>query len=428
MAGLADHEVTAPAQDPYRLGLDERASCGAVVGVDLDQPVLRLRHDLLGDDEAVAVEEGGVLCGGGVGDERRERVVGSDLGDAVDRDEREGLHGGVRQPRRARRAPSAAATRASVIRVSAATACTPSASISPAARRVTGVDDQRAAEGAVLAGHPDARDVDPERTHQTVGRPLHGTTGDDRAHPDHTVTTGDERVADAGHCEDRADRDHRVARAHEDGFGVVQRVEHAGSRGGLIGAVEAHVHHGRFAAFAYEPLLHGQLGGAGRARGLRGDAGGDPVVTHGQQPGLEVPGRGDSGGRLAERVAGHQALGAEEVRGEVPVAQSEPGVGAVPVEGVDRGEGLPGQAPSGVGVLRTGQRVGHGIEVGTDEEPVEPVVVGGVHDDGDLGRVHHLHQSAEEACRPHPARERRDHCPSVPGAGSRHGPVCPGCR
>ena len=55
----------------------------AVVGVELHEAAFGLRDDLLGDDEAVAVEQRSALRGGGVGDQRRELVAGADLGDAV---------------------------------------------------------------------------------------------------------------------------------------------------------------------------------------------------------------------------------------------------------------------------------------------------------------------------------------------------------
>ena len=42
----------------HRLRLDERPPRVAVVGIDRHEPALGLRHDLLGDDEAVAVERG----------------------------------------------------------------------------------------------------------------------------------------------------------------------------------------------------------------------------------------------------------------------------------------------------------------------------------------------------------------------------------
>ena len=69
----------------------------------------------------------------------------------------------------------------------------------------------------------------------------------------------------------------------------------------------------------------------------------------------------------------------------------------------------PGQAPPGVGVLGPGEGVGDRVEVGADVEAVEPVVVAGVDDDGDVGGVDDLDQPAEEARRPHPTRQRRDH-------------------
>ena len=128
----------------------------------------------------------------------------------------------------------------------------------------------------------------------------------------------------------------------------------------------------------------------------------------------EAPRGGDRGGRLAEGRAVAQQLGAEQVGGEVAVAEAEPGVGAVAGERVDGGEGLAGEAPAGLGVLGAGQGVGDGVEVGADVEAVEPVVVAGVDDDGDVGRVDDLDEPAEEARRPHTARQRRDHAVSVP--------------
>ncbi len=62
----------ATAQDPHRLLLDEGLVGERVVGVDGHQAVLGLRHDLLGDDDDVAVGEAGVVAvPGGVGDHAR---------------------------------------------------------------------------------------------------------------------------------------------------------------------------------------------------------------------------------------------------------------------------------------------------------------------------------------------------------------------
>ena len=98
-----------------------------VVGVERHQAVLGLRHDLLGDDEAVAVGEGRALGAGRVGDEHRELVAGTDLADALDRDDGE---------RHATAASVSAASAAAIsglrIIVSVTTARTPTASTSAA--------------------------------------------------------------------------------------------------------------------------------------------------------------------------------------------------------------------------------------------------------------------------------------------------------
>ena len=54
VTGLADDQVAAPAHDADRLRFDEPAPGVAIVGVERDEAALGLRHDLLGDDEAVA--------------------------------------------------------------------------------------------------------------------------------------------------------------------------------------------------------------------------------------------------------------------------------------------------------------------------------------------------------------------------------------
>ena len=59
-------------QHPYRLRLDELAAQpgATVVEIDINDATLDLRHDLLGDHDAIAVLQRRVLGIGGVGDER----------------------------------------------------------------------------------------------------------------------------------------------------------------------------------------------------------------------------------------------------------------------------------------------------------------------------------------------------------------------
>ncbi len=104
-----------------------RAGVVAIVGIERDEAVLRLRHDLLGDDETVAVEQWRVLGAGRVGDEHGELVAGPDLADAGDGDD------GERHATAARvSAASAAAISGLRIMVSVTTARTPAASTSAA--------------------------------------------------------------------------------------------------------------------------------------------------------------------------------------------------------------------------------------------------------------------------------------------------------
>ena len=144
------------------------------------------------------------------------------------------------------------------------------------------------------------------------------------------------------------------------------------------------------------------------------DPGGDPVVGHGEQPGAQAPRGGDLGGDLGQRRARAQPLGAEEVGGQVAVAESEPRGHAVAVEGVDRGEGLALEAPAQRGVVGVGERVRDAVEVGADPQPVELVVVARVDDRGDRRGIDDVDQPAEEAGGPDTSGQSDEHARTVP--------------
>src|SRR5947199_980246 len=127
MARLADNEIAAPADDAHRLRLHQCAARVEVVGVEFDETVLRLRHDLLRHDDAIAGEHLVALCARGVGDEYGELVAGPNLPDARDRNDRE-RHATAASVRCA----SAAAISGLRMIVSATTARTPVASTSGA--------------------------------------------------------------------------------------------------------------------------------------------------------------------------------------------------------------------------------------------------------------------------------------------------------
>ena len=53
-------------------------------------------------------------------------------------------------------------------------------------------------------------------------------------------------------------------------------------------------------------------------------------------------------------------------------------------------------------VDRAGERVGDGVEVGADVQPVQHEVVADVDDGGDLGGAAHLHQPGQQPAAPTP--------------------------
>ena len=65
------------------------------------------------------------------------------------------------------------------------------------------------------------------------------------------------------------------------------------------------------------------------------------------------------------------------------------------------------------GLLAPGEGVGHRVEIGADEQAVEPVVVAGVDDHRDLVRIDDIEQAAQEAGGSHATGERHDHAVKV---------------
>ena len=59
-----------------------------------------------------------------------------------------------------------------------------------------------------------------------MGRSLDRRSSDDRRYRDDRRVPAIDRLADAGHGEDRSDRDDGIARTDHDGMGALQRIEH----------------------------------------------------------------------------------------------------------------------------------------------------------------------------------------------------------
>jgi GT2 family glycosyltransferase len=276
------------------------------------------------------------------------------------------------------------------------------------ARRVLVVDDERVAKVTVATRDAHARRLDAEVTEHAVCGAAHGGARDQVADA-HDVPVRSNRFPNAGHRENRRDRKDRIRRTDHDHVGVAQRVEHPGRGPGGIGTVESHGPDRGLATLPHEPFFERELDIA------LGRPGRDPcrhdVVAHRDQPAGQTPGGRDVGGDRGERLAGAQPLGAVEVGREVPVADVEPGGYAVPLERAERGERLIREPPAGLRIVRTGEGIGDGVEVGTDAQAVEPVVIGRVADDDDIERVHDLEEAGQESGRADAARQCRDHAP-----------------
>ena len=273
--------IRSPRRRTMRTDSDSTSAAARVevVGVERDQPALGLRHDLLGDDEAVAVE-------------------------------RAACPARPRRRRSARRARRRAGSRrcpwtGMIVsgctvdgQATAASVCAGERGGDPGVGHHRVGDDRVHARGLDLARRGRASTASitsvPQNsayaratpTHDTsmpsgpISRsagPFTGRAADDRADADDAVAAGDEHVADAGHREDRADRDHRVRRADEDGLGRSSASSTPGAAARGVGAVE--VAPRRPAA----RRARARTTPASRARSRRRPSDGDPGARRGRR-------------------------------------------------------------------------------------------------------------------------------------------------
>jgi len=117
---------------------------------------------------------------------------------------------------------------------------------------------------------------------------------------------------------------------------------------------------------------------------------------------------GQRGGHPRQCPARVEARRAEEVRGEIAVAEREPRGLAEPAERAETGERVAREAPPAPGVRAARERIEDGVEVGRDVEPEEDLVVARVADDRQASRVDDAREAAEEPCPADAAGERSD--------------------
>ena len=200
----------------------------------------------------------------------------------------------------------------------------------------------------------------------------------------------------------------------------VERLEHARRGPGALGAVEAHRR--RTGGSARSPTNHSCIASSSAARPSRSTV--MRVRTGSSVIGSERA-RRPTRPRVISAVTAESGAparrrcGAEEVGREVLVAEPEPRGDVVAVERVERGERLALEAPALRGVRRAGERVGDRVEVGGDVQPVELVVVGGVHDRDDVARRDDADEPGEEPGGTDTTGEGREHaCDPTAGAAA----------
>ena len=179
VAGLADHQVAAAAQDADRLLAHQGQLGRRVAVVDRDEPALGLGHDLLGDHDARRRRAARARRGGPA---RRHPAISAarsvarrHLADAGDREHRDAAQpsGIDHHPGQVRRPLGRAHDGGRD------DAADPLGLDVGRERRVGDVHDERAHPRRVEPGHADHRRLGPELGHEPVGGALEGGAGDD---------------------------------------------------------------------------------------------------------------------------------------------------------------------------------------------------------------------------------------------------------
>ena len=215
--------------------------------------------------------------------------------------------------------------------------------------------------------------------HDLGRRALHGLAADDGRDGDDGRAAGLQRLAHAGHGQDRIDAEPGVGRADDDARERRrgERLEHlrGGPRRG--GALEADRAHRRPALLAHEIFLEGQRA-PHRCRPPCARRSSDMGRMRAATPSCCRQMRADGGQRLARRKP--------PVRSTWVARSPSPSLNQVgPPSSPERaheGPGLLAPAPAGLLVDHAGQRVEHRVDIGRDVQAQVLEVVAGVDDDG----------------------------------------------
>ena len=243
-------------------------------------------------------------------------------------------------------------------------------------RLVLNVEDEDVGEIGIEPRDLRRRDFHAEIGEHFVGGAFERCAADNRADSHHRRFRAFEQTAYTGHGKDRADADQRVAGAYDDGVGTQDGFGDSGGGFRRFDVFETDAGDLRLGATFDQVFLKMHLAFGGDDR--RGRVG----VGHRQDARFDAERRSQPFGDLRKRASLSQLLRAENVSGQVAVAQVEPAFGLrVAEELFETVKGVAGQSPAGFWVDSPGQRVGNDVQVGRDVEPEHLYVVARVDDD-----------------------------------------------
>ncbi|MNZ57135.1 hypothetical protein D3C78_751050 [compost metagenome] len=157
-----------------------------------------------------------------------------------------------------------------------------------------------------------------------------------------------------------------------------------------ICTVEANGIDRRFAGLSDEVVLKVQRAFIGF------NAGANPVVGHRQDIAGDAKFSCQSGGDLAERLAGRQPPGALDVHRQIGIAEPKPGLAAELAERLHETPGFVATTPAVFLVDQVGEGVDQGVDIGRYLQPEVFEIVAGVDDQLELAGRHQSSQTCRQ--------------------------------
>ena len=255
-----------------------------------------------------------------------------------------------------------------------------------------------------------------QRGQHPVRRPANRLAGHDPTDPDPRARRALDGLPHPGDGQDRTDADQRVGRPDHQQLRLRDRLERGWARTCPLHTLEAEARHLVPLPALDEVGLEGQVA----TRGLH--HGPHRVIGSRQQPAGHAQRLRQRGGGIGQAGALAHEGRAMHVRGQVGVADAEPGLGAVALQHPHAGLGVARHAPALDRICQAGQGVEDGVQVRADRQALPLEVVGHVdHHRQFAGRQHLLQPVGELGSAGSAGQEHGPHPRTIPSR--RGGPV-----